>query len=212
MTITNGYATLTAAKLALGINDLTDDRDIEACVEAASRQIDDHCGKGRKFFHDATVVARSYYPDDEDECWVDDISTTTGLVVKVDLDDDGTFETTLTLGTDFILAPVNAAAEYPARPYTQIKLLTNSRTLFYELASGRPFLQVTAKFGWPAVPESVERACVMQTRNVFKAMQAQNGLVQIAVDGTAVRMPTIDPMARMLLDNYVRYEPVDDEC
>ena len=211
MAVTNAYCTVEELMGALGIKDTRDQVDLEASIDTASRQLDSMCGKGRKFWQDATVVARTYYAED-DEVWVDDISTTTGLIVKADLDDDGTFETTLTINTDFIVTPVNAAKEYPVRPYEKLVFLMDGAIgSIAENASGRPNIQVTAKFGWPTVPDAVQRACVLQARHVFKAAQSQNGLVQLAVDGSAIRMPLLDPMARLSIEPYIRYTPVNDE-
>lgn len=214
MTITNGYATLNDAKTALGISDTTDDTDIEAAVEAASRQIDDVCGwPHRRFWQDGTVVQRTYYPSDPRRAYVDDISTTTGLIVKVDQDGDGTFETTLTINTDFILEPVNAGADYPVRPWESIRLLTTGSLSTWPLiTTGRPSLQVTAKFGWAAVPDAVERACIAQAKNVFKAVDANNEAIQVSVEGFPVRMPTMSGLTRLSLEPYVRHTPVDSDA
>ena len=210
MTITNGYSDLTSLKAAIGISDTTDDTVLEAAVEAASRQIDAFVGKGRKFWQDGTVVARYYYPMCSHECWTDDISTATGLVVKLDNDGDGTFETTLTINTDFITWPRNAAAEYPVRPWQAIRLLTGSSALFAQTVNNLPTVEVTAKFGWAAVPRAVERACVMQARAIFKAPDTTFGVFAAGLDGQARNIPALDPVARALLEDFVRWDQVDD--
>lgn len=210
MAITNGLITLDAAKYALGIQDNDDDEQIEYAVEVASRALENLCGRGRKFWQDSTVVARKFYPSEACRVYVNDISTLTGLVVKVDQGDDGTFETTLTIDTDFIVEPVNAAAEYPVQPWTSIRLLSGSLSSFPVLSSGRPSVEVTAKFGWSAVPEAVERACVLHTRTVYKAIQTQNSGLQLSVDGTVLRVPAVEPIVRMMMEPFVRYSEVDD--
>ena len=213
MAITNGYTTLAALKLAVGINDTTDDTDLEAAVESGSRHIDDWCGRGRKFWQDATVVARYYYPSQPTVLFVDDISTTTGLVVKVDQDDDGTYETTLTINTDFVVEPVNAAAEYPVRPYTRIRLLSSGQLSEWPFpSSGRASVEVTAKYGWPAVPRNVERACLMQARSVFKAPDTTFGTFALSLDGPVRNIPALHPTARALLEGFERFDPVDDHA
>ena len=210
MTITNGYCDLPDIKQALTITDEGDNPELELSVEVASRQVDNQCGPGRRFWQDSTVVARTYYPSEARRVFVDDISTTTGLIVKVDQDDDGTFETTLTINTDFIVEPVNAAAQFPVEPYTSIRLLDGALSSFMALSSGRPHVQVTAKFGWSAVPQAIKRATILQARQVFKAIQTQNGLLQQTVDGSVVRMPVIDPIARLSIEPFIRYLEVDD--
>lgn len=212
MTITNGYATIEALKDVLSI-DQTDTRDtemLEAAIESASRQIDAHCGQGRKFWQDTSAVARKYFPSSNRWLLVDDISTVTGLLVKVDTSDDGTFDTSLTITTDFDVHPVNAAAELPVQPWTTIRLLDGTFTSFVGLSSGRPSVEVTAKFGWVSVPDQVERACVFQAKNVFKAPDTMYGSFQLAEEGSALRVPSMDPVSRALLEPFVRFDEVDD--
>ena len=55
MAITNGYATLTEIKAALGINDNVDDTRLELAVETASREIDQFCNRT---FYNAGTAAR----------------------------------------------------------------------------------------------------------------------------------------------------------
>jgi hypothetical protein len=210
MAITNGYTTLSALKAALDITDNVDNEPLEAAIEAASRQIDAHCGRGRKFWQDSTVVARKYTPILATRVVTADISTLTGLIVKVDTTDDGTFDTTLTISTDFQVEPVNAAAEYPVQPWTSIRLLDGTLSSFTRLASGRPVVEVTAKFGWSAVPDAVERACVIQARSVFKSQDTTFGSFALSLDGQPLRVPALDPMARAQLEPFVRYDEVDD--
>lgn len=213
MAITNGYCTLYNLKAALKIDqsDTTDDAALELAVESASRQIDDLCGKGRKFWQDGTVVARTYYPNANKVLLVDDISTTTGLVVKVDTTDDGTFDTTLTINADFILLPLNAAAEFPVQPWEAIKLLDGTISGWQRLSSGRPYVEVTAKFGWSAVPDAIERAAVIQAKTIFRSMDTNyQGGYQSGYDGVVYRIPAVDPIARTLIERHIRYTDVDD--
>lgn len=210
MAITNGYCTLAEIKAAVGISDAVDDTVLEAAVETASRQIDAYCGKGRKFWQDSTVVARKYRPAMTNVVVVDDISTLTGLLVKVDTSDNGTFDTSLTISTDFQVEPLNAAAESPVRPWTLIRLLDGTLTQFTALSSGRPAVEITAKFGWSAVPSPITRACIIQARSIYKAPDTQFGSFQLSIDGQPQRVPALDPMARAQLEAYVRFDEVDD--
>ena len=74
----------------------------------------------------------------------------------------------------------------------------------------RPSVEVTAKFGWPAVPTAVERAAIFQAKNVFKAPDQFFGSFQLGIDGSAQRIPSMDPLARGLLEEFVRHVEVDD--
>jgi len=82
MAITNGYCTLAELKSVMRINDTVDDTMLEARITEASRVIDQHCD--RRFYADANATARLYVPPVADLVMVDDISTTTGLVIKTD--------------------------------------------------------------------------------------------------------------------------------
>lgn len=202
MAITNGYCTLAQLKSQMRIPtaDTDDDTRLELAVAAASRQIDAHTG--RRFWQDSVVVAREYVADDNDCIFVDDISTTTGLIVKVDTDLDGTYETTLTIGTDFRLFPLNAAAMVPVWPYDEIRIRSTSTT-YFPIDDDVPSVQVTARFGWPAVPDDVTKACLVQAGLLFKADDASLGAIQFADAGVALRMQNrLHPVAEALLEPY----------
>lgn len=204
MALTNCYTDLDTvrAELSLGSTTAYDAR-IETAISAASRQIDSYCG--RFFYQDSALTNRTYFADTYTEVEVDDISTTTGLVVKTDQDDDGTFETTLTITTNYILLPTNAAASYPIEPYTCIRLADSGISAFPRSYSGRPGVQVTAKFGWPAVPDDVKKACIIQAAQLYKATDAVFGGLNF--DGSILRVrDTLNPLAAALLDNgrYVK--------
>lgn len=210
MAIENGYADLPGIKTILDIDtdDTSEDAELEDCVETASRDMDALSGKGRKFWQDSDEVARYYYPCDSRTVWVDDFATTADqFAVSVDLDDDGTFETTLTLNTDYICVPVNATAD--GKPWEGIQLLDGTLTGFERLSSGRPSVRVTAKFGWASVPEAVKRATLLQAKLLFKADDTTFGSFQM-MDGLARRVPKVDPVAQARMEPFVRYNPVDD--
>jgi hypothetical protein len=206
MAIVNGYCTLAQLRSEIGnytVSDTDDDAKLELSIEAASRQIDGYCG--RRFWQDATVKTREYEADSSRLCFVDDISTTTGLIVKIDDAANGTFGTTVTIATDFILRPANAEDDTPARPYTEIWLADNYT--FPYCSNGRPSVQVTAKFGWAAVPDDVEKACLIQAAQLFKAKDAPFGVAfGVGFEGagsSALRVwSKINPIAETLLMPY----------
>lgn len=204
MAIVNGYATLPQLRSELGITDVTqtgDDSKLELAVEAASRQIDGYCD--RRFWQDAAVKVREFYAESPTCCPVDDISTTTGLIVKIDEDGDGTFETTLTIATDFILLPANAEDDTPARPYDEIRLVENYS--FPRLSNGRPGVQVTAKFGFAAVPDDVEKACIVQAISLYKSKDAAFGGVALGDFGATMFLrAALHPVAKSLVDHWAR--------
>ena len=205
MAITNGYCTLAELKPELRIPtaDTDDDSRLEVAIAAASRQIDAHCG--RFFWRDASVHTREFYANDYRRCEVDDISTTTGLIVQVDDDDDGVFETTLTLSTDFILRPLNAFDRHPVWPYDELVLVDAINGNFPMSSSGRPGVRVTARFGWAEVPDDVKKATLVQSAMLFKSADAVFGVTEFANAGAAMRVGrTINPIAAALLEPYCK--------
>ena len=202
MTITNGYVTLQDVKDELGREDALNDARIENAIGRASRQIDDYTG--RRFWQDPTVVTREFYADDHVELvssvdQVMDISTTTGLIVKLDDGDNVTYGTTLTISTNFLLTPPNAADE--GEPYTGIRLV-DANYSFQRSYSRRPGVQVTAKFGFPSVPEPVAAACLIQSVLLYKATDAAMGGLSFG-DGAFMRVRGgLNPIAQSLVDRY----------
>jgi len=198
MTLTNCYCTVAEAKADQSISDTISDTVLDVAINAASRQIDGYCA--RRFWQDGTVVARTYFPDDNLTCVVDDISTTTGLVVKTDDSMDGTFATTLTITTGFILTPSNAAAMVPVHPYETVLAVSG----FTFAVGDRPSVQVTAKFGWPAVPDDVKKACIIQSWQLAKSQAAPFGVLSFGDAGFMQLQRGMHPQAAILLEPYIR--------
>ena len=187
MAITNGYATLTEIKTFLSISDNVDDTLLEGMVEAASRSIDRIAN--RRFYLDGNASARAYRVSSPVILYTDDIGTTSGLVVKIDEDGDGTFETTLTLNTDYIMDPLTALDL--GRPYTQVTMVTTSQSfpIFPGLFQNglRPGVQVTARWGWPSVPDDINQACLILTADLYKRKDSPGGILGLG-DLGAIRM------------------------
>ncbi|NBR00682.1 MAG: hypothetical protein EBT97_09595 [Actinobacteria bacterium] len=201
MTLTNAYASMAALKAELNIGqaDTSYDVKLETALNSASRQIDRHCG--RRFWQDTAVVDRQYYADTPYLVHTDDISTLTGLVVKVDTGDDGTYATTLTINTQFIVLPTNAGDD--GLPWYMIRLVDADTTTFPLWTSGRPSVQVTAKFGFATVPDDVNKACLIQATQLFKASDAVFGGLSFDAGILRVR-ETLNPMAAALVEYYVK--------
>ena len=183
MTITNGYVTLNEAKGYLGIPlaDTVDDTMLEQIVESASRSIDRIAG--RYFYQDSVASARYYRAVSPVSLMVDDISTTTGLLVAVDTSGGGTYPTSLTYNTDFIVEPLNAAAT--GRPYT---LLTAVGPQYFPYPFNyRPGVRVTAKWGWPAIPDDIVEATLILVADLYKRKDSVGGVLGLSEMG-AIRM------------------------
>lgn len=191
------YVTLTELKSYLKLTDATDDTELESALESASREIEDHCL--RQFNDAGTVSARVYIPEDGCSVIVDDFSTTTGLVIKTDENDDGVYETTW-VSTDYQLEPLNGVVRgVPGWPYWMIET-TGTRT--FPNCLRRPSVQVTAQWGWASVPDPVKQACKILAAETFKLKDAPFGVAGFGEFG-AVRVRD-NPIAARKLKRYER--------
>lgn len=174
---------------------------LERAINATSRAIDQHCG--RRFWLDAAVVARVYRPRDAHRVLINDIGDTTGLIVKTDTTGDGTFATTWD-AEDYDLEPRNAdvvASGDTGAPYSFSRIVAIDDKSFL-VDSRRATLQITAKFGWSAVPDDVTEACILKAASLFKRREAPFGVAGFG-DFGVVRIRK-DPEVMDLLGPYVR--------
>ena len=198
MAITNGYATLVGIKAYLSISDTTDDTLLETLVESASRSIDKIAN--RRFYADTSATVRLYRAYSDVFVYTDDISSTTGLIVKVDEAGNGTYTKTLTLNTNFIMDPLTADAL--GRPFTQLTMVSNTESwpIFPGLTQNglRPGVQVTAKFGWPSVPSDVNVACLILTADLYKRKDAPGGVLGLGDLGVIRMSPVGRDVSQMI--------------
>jgi len=187
MAITNGYTTLNAIKTFLSIADSSDDTLLEGMIEAASRSIDRIAN--RRFYLDSTASARQYRAYNNVIAYVDDIGTTASLAVAIDDDGDGVFEISLTQNTDYLLDPLTASSL--GRPFTQLTMVNTAYVwpVFPGMFSNglRPGVQVTARWGWPSVPDDIETACQILTADLYKRKDSPGGILGLG-DLGAIRM------------------------
>jgi len=190
MAIVNGYATLTQIKNYMSISDNTDNDLLEDLIESASRSIDRIAN--RRFYLDTTASARLYRAYSDIFVYVDDIGTTSSLVVALDINGNGTYTKTLTLNQDYILDPLTASSL--GRPFTQLTMVSNTETwpIFPGLTQNglRPGVQVTARWGWPSVPDDVNMACLILSADLYKRKDAPGGILGLG-DLGVVRMSPI---------------------
>lgn len=183
MAVTDAYASLDEYKERVTKTSDAADELIEAVLLAVSRHLDLECE--RFFGQDAAAVARLYDGNGGTRLYVADIATAIDLVVKADLDGDYAFDgddETLTIGTHFWLGPANADKGPEPKPYRYLDIVPNNGRLSYwgRVATwpsyGLPSadeayqlraVEVTAKFGWSAVPGAIREATVMITRELL---------------------------------------------
>lgn len=174
MTLGSAYATASELKgYAEHFSDSTDDTQLTETLLQASRAIEHYCG--RQFNAAGSATARVYYPDDYCMTRIDDISTTSGLVIKTDTVGDGTYATTWA-STDYQLEPLNNVVDGETGwPYYVIRAVGTQRFPCTWISGIAP-LQVTANWGWAAVPTAIKIACIYLALETFKLKGAPFGV------------------------------------
>ena len=179
MAITNGYCTQNQLKQFNGIptSDTADDDLLDDAINAASRQIDTFCGR---IFFQQNATARKFFTNDLYRLRVDDISTTTGLVVKYDDNDDGTYETTVS-SSDYQLLPINqVVGGILISPFYIVELISDGNHEWpLDYSSNRPRAEITAKWGYSEVPEPIRQASLMLASELFAMRNAPLGVAGV---------------------------------
>lgn len=198
MAISNGYATLAEVKTFLSITDSVDDTLLEGMVEAASRSIDRMAN--RRFYLDTTATARLYRANDALQLFIDDVGSATGLIVALDATGLGNYTNTLTLNTDYILDPITAPSLN--RPWNVVTIVSAS-SAFEAPINYRPGVQVTAKWGWPSIPDDINQACMILTADLYKRKDAPGGIIGLG-DLGAIRMSPVGRDITQMVRAYRR--------
>lgn len=169
MTLGASYATTAQLKGYLGITDSTVDSLLTECLSTASRAIEKFCG--RQFNDAGATSARVYCPINGYLVKTEDFSTITGLIVKVDTADAGTYDTTV---SDVQAEPLNGVVDgEPGWPFWRLRTVaTTTFPTYYRRAP----IQVTARWGWTAVPAGVYQACILLAEEAFKLKGAPFGV------------------------------------
>jgi hypothetical protein len=193
--VANEYASLATIKAHLGIeaSDTSRDTLLNAALAAASRGIDRDTG--RRFWLDADPVARMFRlsgrtvcDEDGERLLVDDIGNITGLVVETG--SGGSW----TAVTDYEATPYNALLD--GRPITA--LLRTLGTWGY----GTQRVRVTARWGWPAVPDEVVQATLIQATRLYKRKDSPEGIIGSAEWGVR-NLSRVDPDVYALVRHFV---------
>lgn len=183
------YASLPLVKAALGkITD--DDRDdlIEMAIRAASRQIDRITG--RRFYADQVAttrtfptLGRTFSRTAGSALLVDDIASSTGLVVAGNA---------VTL-TGITGGPDNALVY--GQPITYLQGVGSWLT-------GYTSVQVTARWGWPVVPDEVAMATQLLATRLYRRKDSPQGVISSA-DWGSVRVSRVDPDVEALIGGFI---------
>lgn len=196
MAITRGYATLAEVKAACRIpnSDTGEDAMIEKVIESASRRIDGYCGR---FFYQVANTTIRFYPIDEYRATFPDIASS-NITVATDDEGDGTYSDTWA-ATDYLLNPTDAVLQ--SRPYTSMTAVAG-KTFPIFTTPALPSLQITATWGWSAIPDDVQEACILLSMRQYSRYNAPLGVAGFS-DMGAITVRSIDPDVRDLLSPYV---------
>jgi hypothetical protein len=190
MPITNGYVTLAEVKSALRITDAIDDVRLEACIQRASRWVDQQTGRfffQRSGTYDFTVI-NPY------KVRITDLATATGLTVTSDDNNDNTFTSTWEYNVDYRLEPTEA----PAYGFPFNFLVSQDAEWIPDTR-----VRVVGTFGWPSIPDPVAEATLLLSIRLFKRPDAPLGVAGFGELG-AVMVRGSDLDARNLLLPYMR--------
>ena len=151
------------------------------------------------------VSARVYYPDDLTTITFEDIATTTGLIVAFDFSNSGTYANIIT-STNYQLEPLNGVMDgTPGWPFYRLHVIqTWPPLLWTSIGYPRASVQITAQWGWSAVPAPVVEACLMLAEETFKMKDAPFGVsAQIGLAGGGLRVRD-NPKIYNLVSRYDR--------
>lgn len=200
MAITNGYATLDQIKVRLDIDldDEADDPILESIVEAISRSIDEQAG--RRFWVDDNDVTKYFETDDPGVLFFSGIDLVSITTLKTDEDGDGTFERTWS-SSDYLLYPLNAAAD--SKPYGWIETAPAGN---YAFPTGKKAIEISGKFGYPAVPKPIKEATLLQSERLWKRKDAIFGIAGSGEMGQMTTIVELDPDVRLMVFPFRKVE------
>tara|TARA_R100000781_G_scaffold104424_2_gene68161 strand:- start:1675 stop:2265 length:591 start_codon:yes stop_codon:yes gene_type:complete len=185
------YTSQALVKAYLGIPSSTSSENtaIDNAIAAADAEIDQITG--RTFVVPSGATAKTFIPYDDYTLYVDDVAQLTGLVVKEDTNLDGTYDTTLTITTDYVVDGNNA-------PYRVIKRVDGDT--WPRDRYGRPTVEVTAFYGYGmAVPDQIKQCSLVIAARLYQRRSSPLGFQAGSVDVGFVRISRTDPEVIALL-------------
>jgi len=189
MSVSNGYATVEDLRARLSVADTDDEQIFENVIEAASRAIDNYTH--RRFWKDINDTTRIYTTSTPDRLRVDDLVSITTL--KADENQDRVYESTWAT-TDYDLDPVNA--DLDNKPFTTITVAPLGR---YTFPTGARAVQIVGKFGWPAVPDPINEATLIQAARIYRRKDSPFGVAGTAEFGQLRLLSRLDPDVELLV-------------
>lgn len=193
------YVGLDEFKKVMKITNTDDDDDMISKLASAQERVEKDTG--RRFWRDSVASTRVYTPRHLEMLRVDDIATDVGVIVEIG---SGTSWSTLDPNS-YEFQPDNAIAKGEAIEY--IKRVSGYWNLgFRFLGVGRAQrVRVTAVWGWPAIPEGIKNATILQAARLLRRKDSPEGIKGFS-DFGVVRVTRYDPDYDNLIGNFVRDE------
>lgn len=189
-----------AAFVRIPEGDFQDEEQLELAIAAASRAIDRAAGRqfGKVDAPEARIyTARYSHTRDRWMVAIDDLMTTDGLEVRFDAAGDETYSVEI---TGFGLRPANA--HLVDRPWEEIVIRPGSSTA---VTAAESAVQVTAKWGWAAVPDAVKEACLLQASRLLARRDSPYGVAGSPETGGELRLlAKVDPDVEVALAPFKR--------
>jgi hypothetical protein len=137
-------------------------------------------------------------------CDIDDIYTTPGFILKTSTFADGNFDVTWS-ATDVQLEPLNGYLDGIEWSFNKLRAIGDYLFPTVNANYGEQALvQVTARYGWAAVPSPVKQACIIQASRLFKRLDSPLGVAGFG-DLGAIRVSRfLDPDMAQLVEPYRR--------
>lgn len=168
------YPTLADLRQWVGVTDVAEDDTLTAALAAAVGSVEAWCGRKFTSSAPATRTMRACHARRLLLPAGHDIASTSGLVVATDDNDDGTAETTWTIGSDFVVDPFDGVGPDGASGWPVIALdAVGSRTW---PVLRRPSVAITATWGWSAVPDDVRHATLLIAQDLWSLKNAAFGV------------------------------------
>ncbi|MCZ7413042.1 phage gp6-like head-tail connector protein [Streptomyces sp. WMMC897] len=190
----NEYADLAAFRSSLNMadDDTSADDLLNAALGAAARGIDTACG--RRFYLDADATARTYVPAAR-------LTPEEGGGWRLLVDDIGAADITVETGSSGSWTAVDDVETRPDNALAAGRPITALWAPYWPCGLGQR-VRVTARWGWPAVPEEVEQAALIQAARLYKRKDSPEGVTGSAEWGV-VRLSRRDPDVWALIEHFV---------
>lgn len=174
--------------------DLYEDLLLTSAITAASRAIDN--AANRSFGTVDSPVAFTYTPEWDRNLnryvvYMDDVMTTSGYQIFTRQFRTSAFNQEI---TDYDLYPRNAA--YYGKPWTYVVLNQSCGDA----------VEITAKWGWTAVPDTIKSATLIQASRFYKRKDAPFGIAGSPTEGSELRLlARVDPDVQVMVTPYKKY-------